>query len=219
MLNPGFYPWRFVFFPPNWSATFLQCVQVVTQLTSEWNLPKLKYKVKLLYHPVKSFSVGVKHAQAMSQFEFREFGVVTNGEIDLKIRERCPVDQFNGEAPVYKFNITLTGSNEPIGSIDLRLGNTHHIIMYAGHIGYRIKQSDRGHRYAAKACSLIKPVALSSGLKTLWITCNPDNYASRRTCEIIGCQLVEIVDLPKNTDMYRKGERKKCRYRWELLNT
>jgi len=49
-----------------------------------------------------------------------------------------------------------------------------------------------------------------------WITCNPDNAASRRTCELAGAVLVEIVDLPEDIDMYQEGERQKCRYRLEL---
>jgi tagatose 1,6-diphosphate aldolase len=88
--------------------------------------------------------------------------------------------------------------------------------MYAGHIGYGINERYRSNRYAAKACNLIKPVAIDHGFKTLWITCNPDNHPSRRTCEILGCELVEIVDLPVDTAMYRQGDRQKCRYRWDL---
>jgi tagatose 1,6-diphosphate aldolase len=51
-------------------------------------------------------------------------------------------------------------------------------------------------------------------MDVVWITCNPDNWASRRTCERLGCQLVDIVELPEHIDMYQDGERQKCRYRW-----
>ena len=50
----------------------------------------------------------------------------------------------------------------------------------------------------------------------LWVTCNPDNIASRRTCELAGGVLVEIVDLPEDIDMYQEGERRKCRYRFGM---
>ena len=53
-------------------------------------------------------------------------------------------------------------------------------------------------------------------INPLWITCNPDNIASRRTCEIAGGKLVEIVELPSNNDQYHKGDRNKCRYRFDL---
>ena len=118
--------------------------------------------------------------------------------------------------PAYHFDIHLSGKSFPIGRIDLRIGNIKHLIMYGGHIGYGIQEEYRGHRYAAKACNLVKPVALDYGFNTLWITCNPNNIASRRTCEILGCEMVEIVDLPDDTDMYQRGERQKCRFRWDL---
>jgi predicted acetyltransferase len=50
----------------------------------------------------------------------------------------------------------------------------------------------------------------------VWITCNPENVASRRTCELAGGQLIDIVDLPPETDMFKEGERQKCRYRFAL---
>ncbi len=50
----------------------------------------------------------------------------------------------------------------------------------------------------------------------LWITCNPDNIASMRTCEILGAELVETVDVPEGITAYRKGERQKLRYKLEL---
>ncbi len=152
----------------------------------------------------------------MTDFKFNDYGTFTDGEIGVVVRERRPAKPEIEYVPVYRFDILLSGSPEPIGQIDLRIGNTRHLIMYGGHIGYGINEKYRGNRYAAKACNLIKRVAIDYGLKTLWITCNPDNYPSRRTCEILGCELVEIVDLPENTDMYRNGDRQKCRYRWDL---
>jgi RimJ/RimL family protein N-acetyltransferase len=50
----------------------------------------------------------------------------------------------------------------------------------------------------------------------LIITCNPDNIASRRTCEKAGLKLKEIVDLPNYNEMYLEGERHKCIYEWIL---
>ncbi len=110
----------------------------------------------------------------------------------------------------------LAGQDEEIGRIELRIRNTHHIVMYAGHIGFRVHPEYRGHRYAARACKLLLPLARNQGLEVLWITCNPDNVPSRRTCELAGAELVEVVDLPQDTDMYQAGARQKCRYRIEL---
>jgi tagatose 1,6-diphosphate aldolase len=60
------------------------------------------------------------------------------------------------------------------------------------------------------------PVAASHGFGVVWITCNPENVPSRRTCELAGGQLIDIVDLPPETDMFKEGERQKCRYRFVL---
>jgi tagatose 1,6-diphosphate aldolase len=63
---------------------------------------------------------------------------------------------------------------------------------------------------------LLFPFARRHGFKTIYITCNPDNRASRRTCERLGATLVEIIKLPPDNDMYQDGEREKCRYRINL---
>ena len=112
--------------------------------------------------------------------------------------------------------MVLAATAARIGYISLRVGHTEHLVRYAGHIGYQVEPEHRGHRYAARACSLLGPLARRHGLETLWITVTPENAASRRTCEILGAEMVEIVDLPPHTDMYAKGERRKCRYRLGL---
>ncbi len=152
----------------------------------------------------------------MTEFSFNEYKPFSDGEIEVVLNEKRPANPERGYVPAYGFDIRRPGSPEIIGKVDLRIGDTRPLVMYAGHIGYGIYPDYRGHHYAARACNLIKPVALDHGMKTLWITCSPDNIPSRRTCEILGCQLVEIVDLPEDTDMYGRGEKHKCRYRWDL---
>jgi tagatose 1,6-diphosphate aldolase len=137
-------------------------------------------------------------------------------DLELVLVARIPGDPAKNHVPVYKFQMRRASQDENVGAIELRVGNTKNIVMYGGHLGYRVFSKHRGRRYAARACCLLLPLARSHGLKTLWITCNPDNIASRRTCELVGAELIEIVDLPKDTDMYQRGERQKCRYRLEL---
>jgi tagatose 1,6-diphosphate aldolase len=149
-------------------------------------------------------------------FEFFDPGRLFDGELDLVLLKTSPGNPNKKHVPVYRFKMKLVGKNDEVGQIALRVGNTNHIVMYAGHIGYRVHARYRGHRYAARACQLLIPLARSHGLNPLWITCNPDNIPSRKTCEIIGAEYIEIVDLPKDTDMYRSGERQKCRYRLDL---
>ena len=122
--------------------------------------------------------------------------------------------------PGYTFWMRLLPQyNPPVemaGGVSLRVGNTRDIELYFGHIGYGVYPPARGHRYAERACRLLVPLARAHGLKELWITCNPDNIASRRTCERLGCTLVETVLLPSTNVLYQRGERQKCRYRLEL---
>ncbi len=155
----------------------------------------------------------------MFGFKFKNYDKLTDGEIDLILNEKRRSVRSMGLVPSYEFNISLTENTDVIGRISLRVGNTNRIKKYAGHIGYGINEKYRGNHYAAKACNLVKQVAIDHNLKTLWITVNPDNYPSRRTCEILGCEMVEIVNIPEYLDMYRQGERQKCRYRWDINNT
>jgi hypothetical protein len=53
-------------------------------------------------------------------------------------------------------------------------------------------------------------------LDPLCITCDPDNAASRRTCELARAVFVEIVDVPETCIIHRTGHKKKCRYWLEL---
>jgi predicted acetyltransferase len=63
---------------------------------------------------------------------------------------------------------------------------------------------------------LVIPLAKAHGMTHLWITCNPENAASRRTIERLGATFVEVVDIPKSNLLYEKGERQKCRYRLDI---
>ena len=149
-------------------------------------------------------------------FEFFDPGKLIDGDLELVLVEEYPGDPAINDVPAYKFEMTLAGHDDAIGHIDLRVGYTDHLTMYGGHIGYRVEPEHRGHRYTARSCRLLLPLARSHGFEAVWITCNPDNAASRRTCELAGAELVEIVDLPEDTDMVQEGERQKCRYRLDL---
>ena len=149
-------------------------------------------------------------------FRFFQPGKLIDSDLELVLTEQYPGDPSKQRVPAYKFSMKKVGRNKEIGKIDLRVSNNEHVVMYAGHIGYRVYPKYRSNRYAARACKLLFPLARVHGLNPLWITCNPDNFPSRRTCEILGAELVEIIDLPKYTDMYKSGERQKCRYRLEV---
>jgi tagatose 1,6-diphosphate aldolase len=105
---------------------------------------------------------------------------------------------------------------EIAGGISLRVGNNPDLEMYGGHIGYNVYPPVRGNHYAERACRLLLPLARAHGLRRIWITCNPDNFASRRTCERLGCRFAEIVPVPPEHPLYQRGDIEKCRYWLDL---
>lgn len=149
-------------------------------------------------------------------FVFLPPGELRDGELELRLRHTAAGDPEGKWAPAYHFDMVHLPTGETAGSIDLRIGNMPSLVLYGGHIGYSVVPAYRGRHFAARAVQLLFGLARKHELETLWITCNPDNAASRRTCEIAGGELVEIVNLPEDNDMYLEGERQKCRYRFDL---
>lgn len=146
--------------------------------------------------------------------EFLDTAFLRDGEITLKLTRTTEEDRARGWLPAYQFAICLADGTEA-GRCELRLGynaNTY----YGGNIGYSVDPAHRGRHYAGKACKLLFSLARKRGMEYLIITCDPDNAASRKTCEYAGGTLEEIVDLPEDNDMYRAGARKKCVYRVQL---
>ena len=150
-------------------------------------------------------------------FTFYNPGKLIENNLELVlVKSIFPEENEIAYVPVYKFEMRIAGTEQKIGTIDFRVGNTKDLIMYAGHFGYDVAQKYRGNKYAARSCQLLFPLAKKHQINPLWITCNPDNIASRRTCEIAGGKLVEIIELPPDNDQYHQGERSKCRYRFDL---
>jgi tagatose 1,6-diphosphate aldolase len=120
------------------------------------------------------------------------------------------------KVPTYYFRMVSVLTNEEVGSINVRNATSRHIDFYAGHIGYSVDAPSRGSRYAARAVRLLLPFVRRLGIQTLWITCDPDNIASRRTAELAGAQFAEVVDVPDNCVIFKAGHPRKCRYRIDL---
>lgn len=133
-------------------------------------------------------------------------------EIFLKLDHT--VEEKDDWLPTYHFKICLPDGTET-GVCDLRIGHSEGV-YYGGNIGYRVEEPFRGRRYAGKACLLLLQLAKRHDMEYLYITCNPENAASRKTCEYAGGTLEGIVDVPEGNDMYQRGEKQKCIYRFAL---
>lgn len=141
---------------------------------------------------------------------------LNDGVIELRHRRTLQGRSAMDGVPALLFSIVSLRSSAVIGEIDLRLGETRYLRQFGGQLGYHIHQSHRGHRFAARACLVLQVVARLHHMDSLWITCNPDNLASRRTCELIGASYIDEVRVPFASELYWRGDRYKCRYHWDL---
>jgi predicted acetyltransferase len=138
-------------------------------------------------------------------------GLLRDGDLGLELVDFA-VHSYHA-VPTYYFRMVNAASGAGMGRINLRSASTAHIEQYGGHIGYDVEPEHRGHRYAARSVRLLIPLARRLGLDPLWITCDPENTASRRTLEIAGAEFVEIVEVPADCAINKSGHPRKCRYR------
>lgn len=151
-----------------------------------------------------------------AHFKFQNPGLLCDDELQLVLTATRDANGSDVELPTYCFSMRRADSDYAVGHLNLRLGHSENIELYQGHVGYGVQPRWRGHHYAERATRLILPLAKNHGVNPLWITADPDNLASRRTCERLGAELVEILDVPKTALAYRHGARRKCRYRLDL---
>ena len=154
--------------------------------------------------------------QQGDDFQFRDLGQLIDDDLELVVVALIPAQPLKGYVPCYHFEMRRTGTTTRMGDLFLRVGHTELLRLFGGHVGYGVDPGCRGHRYAARSCRLVFPLAKEHELTPLWITCNSDNWASRRTCELAGGVLAEILDTTPESDAYQRGEYQKCRYCFNL---
>jgi len=147
-----------------------------------------------------------------ASFEFIAVAPLVDGDLKLVLAESQPADANAWHVPAYTFHLH-PHSGEYAGRIRLRVGWNDDIITYAGQIGYAVEPAFRGRRFAERACRLILPLANRHGLEQLWITCQPDNLASRRTLERLGAHYAGVLDVPPEYPLDAGHERKKACFR------
>lgn len=150
-----------------------------------------------------------------AEFVFLDPGKLVDGDLKLILVEKVPANEVKQYCPAYKFEMRSVQTGEKMGQIDLRIGENENI-FYGGHIGYGVEEKFRGNHYAARSIKLLLSFAKKHGLDCVFITCDPENIASCKTCELAGGNLMEVVDLPEQNEQYSKGDRKKCRYKFNL---
>ena len=144
---------------------------------------------------------------------------LVDDELTLLLSDTHAAGPREKDALTYRFAMLHSENGARIGNLSVRIADSEYIVQYFGHIGYGMYPLLRGHRYAARACRLFLPVLAHHDIDPIWITCYPDNMPSSRTCELILAELINIVDLPKDIDLYLVGDRQKYRYRLSTDNT
>jgi RimJ/RimL family protein N-acetyltransferase len=148
-------------------------------------------------------------------FAFIDVALPPDGDLRLVLAGCVPAENGPWGVPAYAFSMQGP-EGEYLGRIRLRVGWSEDVIRYAGHVGYAVEPAHRGHRYAARACRLIMPLAREHGMTHLWITCQPDNLPSRRTLELLCAECSGITDVPPEYPLDAGAERKKVCYRLGL---
>lgn len=146
---------------------------------------------------------------------FLDTSFLKNDEMMLRLETTVEADPARNWLPAYHFSICdLNGVK--MGKIDLRIGHNQNV-YYGGNIGYSIDEPYRGHHYAGKACLLLFELARKHDMTYLIISCNPLNFASRKTCEFAGGTRKEIAELPEDSDL-RQSENTShmCIYHFDL---
>ena len=147
--------------------------------------------------------------------DFLDTDFLESNEIKLLLERKAEADPVRNWVPAYHFMICDKQGNG-MGQCDLRIGYNDGL-YYGGHIGYSINEEYRGHHYAAKACMLLFELAKRHGMDHLYITCDPDNWPSRKTLEYLKGELLEIAELPEDNDMrVNDGDTEKCIFRFDL---
>ena len=134
------------------------------------------------------------------------------GEVRLSFVRVIPGDPSQDFVPMYHFRI-LAADGSDVGHINFRVGDTEHVRVCAGHIGFAIREQFRGHGYALQACRAVAPFVRSI-YESVTITCDPDNLASIRTIERLGARFIDEVPIPAHDPHYKRGSRSKRRYTW-----
>jgi predicted acetyltransferase len=137
------------------------------------------------------------------------------GDITLRFVAVGSGDASCGLVPFYHFRI-LSEDGEDVGHINLRVGDTDHVRLCAGHIGFEIPEPFRGHGYARRACEALAPF-VRRFYEAVIITCDPDNVPSRRTIEHLGAAFLDEVAVPPHDPHYQRGSRWKRRYLWTVV--
>ncbi|NQY80628.1 MAG: hypothetical protein HRT47_09970 [Candidatus Caenarcaniphilales bacterium] len=102
-----------------------------------------------------------------------------------------------------------------MGDINIKNGFSQNIINYRGNIGFTVKEEFRGNKLALRSVKLITPVLKFLELEKIYIICNKNNLASKKTIELFGAEFIEEAKIPEDyefIEFYPEESRTKLSY-------
>ncbi len=111
----------------------------------------------------------------------------------LQALRQAETDPLAGLAPSSRF--WLVGADDRyLGDVDVRHHLNAALRCYGGHIGYKIRPSERRKGYGRLICCLGIREARQLGIGDILITCDDDNIGSCKIIEANGGRLQDKID-------------------------
>jgi len=111
----------------------------------------------------------------------------------LRVLQQAETDPLAGMVPASRFWLIGAG-NRYLGDVDVRHHLNEALQRYGGHIGYKIRPSQRRKGYGKLICRLGIEEARKLGIGDILITCDDDNIASCKVIEANGGRLQDKID-------------------------
>jgi tagatose 1,6-diphosphate aldolase len=135
-----------------------------------------------------------------------------SGPVHLRFEKIVTFKPVGEKVPYYRFKI-LNRESLDVGHINFRVGDTRHVTLCAGHVGFGVHPEHRGHGYAFHACRALGPF-IARHYKQIILTADPENAPSILTIEKLGARFLEEIEVPVDDPTYANGARRKKRYEW-----
>ncbi len=111
----------------------------------------------------------------------------------LTVLRQAETEPLAGMVPATRLWLIADGCRY-IGDLDLRHVLNDSLRRFGGHIGYKIRPSERRKGYGKRLCSLGIAEARQLGIAQILITCDDNNRASCKIIEASGGVLYDKID-------------------------
>lgn len=111
------------------------------------------------------------------------------------------------------FDIYVPSIDRVVGRVEYRFEEAKEL-KYYGNIGYVVYLPYRGNNYAYQATQMLIKIIKERypEIHEIYITCNPDNLASKKTIEKFDVTYLGCIKVEKKHELYRLGDKEKDIY-------